>query len=156
MHIRHVNEMKTAKPDPKKNQNNMYMHLHISIFLRTIFKKQDQILWWRFGNKWGLLTLKAPNKNCSRQHFYFCFFCLRKQGLMFHVNPLPSRGFTWNIRSYFLCKTMKCLWMSSTAVVIGALRVKNHKKIILQKQRKIEMSHLSETIRINLSSSKIT
>ena len=36
-----------------------------------------------------------------------------------------SRGFTWNIKSYFLWKAMKkYLWMSSAAVVIGALRVK--------------------------------
>ena len=61
------------------------------------------------------------------------------------MNPLPSRGFTWNIKSkigldfsyeslaedsletssYFLRKTMKkYLWKSSAAVVIGALRVK--------------------------------
>ena len=41
------------------------------------------------------------------------------------MNPLPSRGFTWNIKSYFLWKTMKkYLWMSSAAVVLGALRVK--------------------------------
>ena len=40
------------------------------------------------------------------------------------MNPLPSRGFTWNIKSYFPWKTMKkYLWMSSTAVVIDALRV---------------------------------
>ena len=44
---------------------------------------------------------------------------------MFHVNPLPSR-------SYFLCKSMKkYLWMSSDAVVIGALRVKWGKSQIL-------------------------
>ena len=37
---------------------------------------------------------------------------------------LLSRGFTWNIQSYFLWKTMnKYLWMLSAAVVIGALRV---------------------------------
>ena len=41
------------------------------------------------------------------------------------MNPLPSKGFTWNIKSYFLWKTMKTyLWVSSAAVVIGALRVK--------------------------------
>ena len=44
------------------------------------------------------------------------------------MNPLPSRGFTWHIKSYFLWKTMKkYLWMSPAAVVIGALRV-NYKK----------------------------
>ena len=35
---------------------------------------------------------------------------------MFQVNPLPNRGFTWNIKSYSLWKTMKkYLWMSSAA-----------------------------------------
>ena len=44
---------------------------------------------------------------------------------MFQVNPLPSRGFTSNIKSYFLWKAMKkYLWTSSAAVVIGALKVK--------------------------------
>ena len=43
---------------------------------------------------------------------------------MFQVNPLSSRGFTWNIKSYFLWKTMKkYLGMSSAAVVIGTLVV---------------------------------
>ena len=36
------------------------------------------------------LTLKAPNKNCSRRRF-FTFISRRKEGLIFHVNPLPSR-----------------------------------------------------------------
>ena len=72
------------------------------------------------------LTLKAPNKNCSRRHFKFLLFILqRKKGLIFHVNPLPSRGFTWNIKSYFLWKTMKkCSRQSSAAVVTGALSLK--------------------------------
>ena len=42
------------------------------------------------------------------------------------MNPLPSRGFTWNIKSYFLWKNNeKYSWMSSAAVVIGILRFKN-------------------------------
>ena len=49
---------------------------------------------------------------------------------MFHVNPLPSREFTWNIKSFFLWKTMKkYLWMSPGAVVIGALRVNKGRPI---------------------------
>ena len=47
------------------------------------------------------------------------------------MNPLPSKGFTSNIKFYFLWKTMKkYLWMSSAAVLIGALRVnlKNTRK----------------------------
>ena len=44
------------------------------------------------------------------------------------MSPLPSRGFTRNIKSYFLWKTMKkYLEMSSAAVVISALRVKRPK-----------------------------
>ena len=39
------------------------------------------------------------------------------------MNPLPSREFTWHFKSYFLWKTMKkYLWISSAAVVIGALK----------------------------------
>ena len=39
------------------------------------------------------------------------------------MNPLPSRGFTWNFKSYFLWKTRKkCLQMLSAAVVIGPLK----------------------------------
>ena len=41
-----------------------------------------------------ILTLNAPNKNCFRRHFHFFFFTFifrRKQGLIFHVNLLPSR-----------------------------------------------------------------
>ena len=38
---------------------------------------------------------------------------------------VPSRGFTWNIKSKLLWKTMKkYLWMSSAAVMISALRDK--------------------------------
>ena len=43
-----------------------------------------------------------------------------------------SRGFTWNIKSYFFWKTMKTyLWMSSAAVVIGALRVKYFRRCLI-------------------------
>ena len=43
---------------------------------------------------------------------------------MFQKNPLSSRGFTWNIKSYFLWKTMKkYLGMSSAAFVFGTLIV---------------------------------
>ena len=41
-----------------------------------------------------------------------------------HTFFRSCRGFTWNIKSYFLWRTMKkYLWMSSAAVVIGALKV---------------------------------
>ena len=63
---------------------------------------------------------------CSRWHSNFLLLSFEEnKAWFFHVNPLPSRGFIWNIKSYFLWKTMKIyLWMSSAAVVIGALRVK--------------------------------
>ena len=75
------------------------------------------------------MIFKAPNKNCSRRQFYFLLLSFKEnKAWFFHVNPLPSRGFTWNIKSYFLWKTIKkYLWMSSAAVVIGALRV-NYQK----------------------------
>ena len=67
---------------------NVWCFLKVSVL-------QD-ILW--FTQKY--LTLKAPNKNCSRRHLFFFIF-RRKKAWFFHVNPLPSRGFTWNIKSYF-------------------------------------------------------
>ena len=69
------------------------------------------------------LTLKAPNQNCSRRRFIYLFifyFYLSKNiRQVFHLNP--SRGFTWNIKSYCLWKTMKnvfrlmqCEWRSES------------------------------------------
>ena len=66
------------------------------------------------------LTLKAPNKNCSRRHFNFLLLSFEENKAWFFMWIL----FTWNNKSYFLWKTMKkYLWMSSAAVVIGSLRV---------------------------------
>ena len=74
-----------------------------------------------------LLTLKAPHKNCSVDILISYLYLSKKIRLDFSCESLPSRAFTWNIKSYFLWKTMKkYLWMSSAAVVIGALGVKNH------------------------------
>ena len=43
---------------------------------------------------------------------------------MFHENPLLGRRFTWNIKHYFIRKTMKKYSrLSSAAVVVGAFRV---------------------------------
>ena len=51
--------------------------------------------------------------------------------MIFHVNSVPSRGLTRNPKSYFLWKTLKkYLWMSSAAVVIGALRVKTNDTVV--------------------------
>ena len=43
-----------------------------------------------------LLALKEPIKIAKDDTF------ILKLGLMLHVNPLPSRGVTCNIKSYFL------------------------------------------------------
>ena len=43
---------------------------------------------------------------------------------MFRVNPLPSRGFTCNIKPYFLQKIkVKLIKVSCAAILLGALRV---------------------------------
>ena len=50
----------------------------------------------------GNLSLKAPITTAadnSLEHFFIVF--QRKYGLIFHMNPLPSRGFTQNTKSYF-------------------------------------------------------
>ena len=71
------------------------------------------------------LTLKAPNENGSRRHF---------NSLPSHFGENKAWFFMWILclaedslktSSYFLWKTMKKYsWMSSAAVVIGALRVR--------------------------------
>ena len=35
---------------------------------------------------------------------YFFIFFFRENKTLFHVNPLIGRGFTWNIKPYFLRK----------------------------------------------------
>ena len=50
-------------------------------------------------------------------------------------------GFTWKIKPYFLWKTMKkYLWMSSAAVVIGALKV-NYEKPYSSRTRQLQSSY---------------
>ena len=47
-----------------------------------------------------------------------------KVNLNYSIIAMKNSGFTWNIKSYFLWKTMKkYLWLSSAAFVIGAWRV---------------------------------
>ena len=43
-----------------------------------------------------LFNLRAPKKITADDTliFFFTFIFRRKQGLMFHVNPLPNRVFT--------------------------------------------------------------
>ena len=72
-----------------------------------------------------MLTLNAPNKNCSRRHVNFLLLSF-KENKAWCFKWILCLGFTWNIKPYFLWKTMKkYLWMSSAAVVIGTLRVNN-------------------------------
>ena len=57
-----------------------------------------------------VLTLKAPSNICSRRDsksFLFFFIFQRKQVLTFHVNHLPSRWFSWNVKTCFLWKKKK-------------------------------------------------
>ena len=94
----------------------------------------------------AMLTLKAPSKfvedniyfhflNFSKinKSWYFMWIVCqaddsheifqRKQVLIFHVNCLPSRWFTWNIMTCFPWKIKKKYFKMFAAVVIGALRV---------------------------------
>ena len=53
----------------------------------------------------NILTLKAPKQKLQQTTLsFFTFIFQRKYGSMFHVNPLPSRGFTRNIKSFFSLK----------------------------------------------------
>ena len=89
-------------------------------------KNIEKNVCWNFYPAFLALNLKGPSKISSRWHFIFIFLIFQsKQVLIFHVNRLPSRWFTWNIKTCFLWKIKKIYFkMSSAAVVIGALRVK--------------------------------
>ena len=41
-----------------------------------------------------VLTLKAPNKIAAGDILILYFYLSKKESLIFHVNPLPSRGLT--------------------------------------------------------------
>ena len=76
---------------------------------------------------WGSyseINLKAPNKNCSRRHFNFLPLSFEENKVwFFHVNPLPSRGFTWSTKSYFLWKNNEKIFMNVVRCsVTGTLR----------------------------------
>ena len=64
---------------------------------------------WKGVLSFYFLTLKAPNKNCSRRHFKFYFY--------FSENSLETPSLI------FSEKQRKIFWMSSAAVVFGAFRV---------------------------------
>ena len=65
------------------------MTLYVYRGRKTTMQQQQQ------HTLFSVLTPKVPNKNCSRKHFnLFNFHLSKKIRLMFHVNPLPSTGFT--------------------------------------------------------------
>ena len=69
----------------------------------------------------SLLTLKAPNKNCSRRHFnFFTFIFPRTKCLTFHVNPVRQRIHMKYPDLFSLRKNFK----KSAAGATGPLRVK--------------------------------
>ena len=76
------------------------------------------------------LTLKAPITTAAddiHKDLYFFIVFQRKLDLIFHVNPLPSRGFTRNIKSYFLQKIKVKKYsvvITVLQILFGALRVK--------------------------------
>ena len=56
----------------------------------------------------GALTLKVPITTAADDILNFFFLIIqRKQVLVFHVNCVPSRHFTWNIKTCFLWKIKK-------------------------------------------------
>ena len=60
---------------------------------------------WKHIIQFWYLTLKAPITTAADDiHKYFFIVFQRKYDLMFQVNPLQGRGFTWNIKPYFLQK----------------------------------------------------
>ena len=72
------------------------------------------------------VTLKAPITTAADDILkYFFLFFQRKQVLIFHVNRLLGRRFTWNI-DFFLWKNkkikIKCCLLQ---ILLGALRVKS-------------------------------
>ena len=71
---------------------------------------------------------KRAYHNCNRWYFDFFFFLIfsKKINLIFCVNHLHSRQFTWNFKSYFLLKRIRRkIRMSSAKILVGSLRVKS-------------------------------
>ena len=75
-------------------------------------------------NIWAvwLLTLKAPNKNCSRWHFDFLLLSFEGNKAWFFM--LAEDSFETSSLIFSEKQWKKYLWMLSAAVMIGALRVK--------------------------------
>ena len=71
-----------------------------------------------------LLILKSCQQKLQQTTILFFTFFLSKKIRLDVSCVSPSRGFTWNIKSYCLWKTKKKYsWMSSTAVLFGTLMV---------------------------------
>ena len=70
------------------------------------------------------LTLKALNKNCSRRHFNFLLLSFEENKAWFFMWILCLAEDSLETSSLIFSekKMEKCLWMSSAAVVIDALR----------------------------------
>ena len=87
---------------------------------------------------------------------FFFFFFQRKQDLIFHVNPLLGRGFTWNIKPYFLRKIkekkIKCRLLQ---FLLGALRVKIKKSTLWLQAKPHLCSLKAESHRINNAANSI-
>ena len=71
------------------------------------------------------------------------------------MNPLPSRGFTWNIKSYFLWKTMKniyeCCLLQSWLAPQGQL-IKHNIYLVLNRLFRLSSSSFVSSVMLLLSS----
>ena len=76
------------------------------------------------------LTLKVPNKNCSRQHFTFLLLSFEQNKAWFFMWILCLAEDSLETSSLIFSEKQwkKYLWLSSAAVVIGALRVNRNTK----------------------------
>ena len=72
-----------------------------------------------------ILTLYAPNKNCSRRHFDFLLLSFKENKAWFFIWILCIAEDSLETLCLIFSEKQwkKYLWMSSAAVVIGALRV---------------------------------
>ena len=123
----------------------------VQIQIRLLLKELCVILSVYFGCITTMLTLKRQAKIAATLYF-FIFIFQRKKGLMFQVNPLPSRGFTWNIKSDFLWKAMKkYLRMFFAAVLIGALRVKCWDRLSIEQTKQSQIRLLLKELFVILS-----
>ena len=71
-----------------------------------------------------ILTLKSPITTEADDTHKYIFIFSGESKTIFHMNPLPSsRGFTWNIKPYFLQKIkVKKFWVSSAAIFLWKLK----------------------------------